>query len=238
MCNLPREYIDSFYLQSSTQLDQFIQFAQLFGYSELWISGFNKKPKEKGYPSLRVFLRLNLGENNETKEQLATILSKQRRNFSIISINCNTPDIAAWASQDNRVDLVTFPVLSFGKLMTRSVANLMLKFEKTLEISLASIYRLPERLYIPAFRQLAKALDITQKKHIPTVFNSGAKNIFEIRSPKELISLFQLVSNEIHPPLDGISDIPMELRKRNMVKISPDYVSPGIYRIYHNFEEE
>ena len=236
---MPREYVDSCFLTPPAQFEQYIQLAHVLGYSEIWVAGLDRNQKEKiSDIPLRVYLRLNLGEKNETKEQLAAILSAQRRNYPIISIYATTPDIAAWAAQDNRVDLITFPTLNFGRLMTRSIAKLMVKFEKLLEVNLAHIYQLPDRYLIPAFRQYLKALDIAYKKEVPVVFNSGARSLFEIRSPKELVFLAQVLSNETSPRLDEISRIPIELRTRNNLKISSDYVSPGVFRIQGGMEEE
>ena len=61
--------------------------------------------------------------------------------------------------------------------MSRSIAKLMAKFQKHLEIQLAELYSLPERQQIPALRQIRSALEIAIRKNIPILFNSGSRRL-------------------------------------------------------------
>jgi RNase P/RNase MRP subunit p30 len=210
--------------------------ANQLGFSELWISNPTKEVKKTinkyhDSSSIRIYERLDIGVNNESKEQITTILRYRRRTVPIIAVTCLTPEIAAWTAQDNRVDILKFPVLQIGKLMTRSIAKLMVKFEKKLEIPLSDLYGLPERQQIAAIRQIRFALGIAQKKGVPIIFSSGSSRAKQIRSPRELISLSQVLLEKSTLPLDSLSKIPQDLLKQNLLKILPNYILPGIFKI-------
>ncbi|MCK4849069.1 MAG: hypothetical protein KAT16_08600, partial [Candidatus Heimdallarchaeota archaeon] len=174
--------------------------------------------------------------------KIIPILRKQRRETALIAIKCYDPELTGWAAQDNRIDILSFPINQIGKLFTNSVAKLMIKFEKHLELSLANLYLSPERLQIQIIRQIKQAMDIAKKKNVPIIVNSGSASVNQLRSPWELISLFQTLTSSEDYQIDSLSKIPFKLVSKNNVKISSDYIAPGIFKVTENskqiFEEE
>ncbi len=248
---MPREFVDSLFIRTESQLESFILTANYLGFSELWISNPSKKIKNSinklnKSQSVRMHKRADIGGDSESKEQIITFLRQERRSVPIIAVKCLIPEITAWAAQDNRVDILKFPVFLIGKLLSRSTAKLMIKFGKHLEISLSELYCLPERQQIAAIRQIRSALQIAQLKSVPIIFSSGSTNISQMRSPRELISLSQILLEASVLPLDSLSKIPLKLLKQNLIKITPDYIVPGIFKmdnqlqsvINHTEEEE
>lgn len=233
---MPREFVDSINIKSETQLESCILIANQLGFSYLWISNPSKGMKKrinnhKKNSLLQIHERADIGANNESRDQIISFLRHQRRNVPIIAVKCLIPEITAWAAQDNRVDMLKFPIFQIGKLFTRSIAKLMLKFGKLLEVPLSELYCLPERQQIAALRQIRSALEIAQKKNVPILFNSGSSMVTQMRSPRELVSLGQILLEKLTIPLDSLSKIPQQLLKQNLLKITSNYISPGIYKI-------
>jgi RNase P/RNase MRP subunit p30 len=192
------------------------------------------KDKSQEKFQVQIITRLDIDSSQINRDKIINLLRKQRRKVPIISINCHDAEIASWAAQDNRVDILTFPINKIGKLFSRSIAKLMIKFPKFLEISLSNLYIISERHQIPAFRQVKQALKLAQQKNVPVIINSGSKNVDELRHPLELVSLaYQFFKD---PPVDSISTIPNKFVKENLLKISTDYISPGIYRVSSHYE--
>ncbi|MFX0122640.1 MAG: RNase P subunit p30 family protein [Candidatus Hodarchaeota archaeon] len=245
---MPRNYVDSCAPSFESQLPTFLHVAKQLGFTEIWISNPTEEEKKVlAQPSfinlMRMYERLDIGINDESKAQMISILRQQRREIPIIAVTCLTPELAAWAAQDNRVDIIKFPVFYMGKLMSRSIAKLMVKFNKYLEIQLAELYSLPERHQIPALRQIRSALKIATRKNVPILFSSGSKKPDQMRSPQELVSLAQMLVKNFGLSLDSLSSIPQQLIQKNLIKISPDYIAPGVFRISSplltaNIEEE
>lgn len=233
---MSREFVDSIRPNSELHLSAYLYIANQLGFSEIWVSNPTEKENKTYYqdpfPSLvRVFPRLDIGLNQETKKDLITILQQKRRNYPIIAVTCFKPEIAAWAAQDNRVDILNFPIFQAAQLMTRSVAKLMVKFGKHLEIALSDIYTLPTRHQISALRHTQSALEIASQKKVPIIFNSGSKTPSHMRSPRELAALGQLISLTPTLTLDQLSLFPRNLIKRNLLKISPNYIAPGVFKV-------
>lgn len=233
---MPRDFIDSLFIKTESQLESFILTAKYLGFSELWISNPTKKinnsiNKLTKSHSVRMYKRADIGADNESKEQIIALLRQKRRSVPIIAVTCLIPEIAAWAAQDNRIDILKFPVFQIGKLLSRSTAKLMIKFDKYLEISLSELYCLPERQQIAVIRQIRSALQIAQRKSVPIIFSSGSSKISQMRSPRELISLAQILLGTAVLPLDSLSKIPLKLLKQNLIKVTPDYIVPGIFKM-------
>lgn len=246
MKDIPRNFVDSFFPHQS-QLSTFLHIAIHFGFTEIWISNPTREEKKQMIQSslsspISMYERLDLGLNNESKTQMTSLLSHKRREVPIIAVTCLSPDLTAWAAQDNRVDILRFPIFQTGKLMTRSIAKLMVKFEKCLEIQLCELYSLPERQQIPALRQIRSAVEIAIRKKVPILISSGSTRPDQMRSPRELVSLSQMILGNFTLSLNSLSTVPQQLVKKNLTKISPDYIAPGVFKItseaLQSFDEE
>ncbi|UCG03643.1 MAG: hypothetical protein JSW11_06575 [Candidatus Heimdallarchaeota archaeon] len=240
---MPRNFVDSLLPSQESQFSTFLRTAFQLGFTEIWISNPTKEKKvqmtQSTFASLiNIHERLDIGLNNESKTQMTSLLSHKRREIPIIAVTCLSPDLTAWAAQDNRVDILKFPVFQTGKLMTRSIAKLMVKFEKCLEIQLCELYSLPERQQIPALRQIRSAVKIAIRKNVPILFSSGSTRPDQMRSPRELASLGEMLLKNSILSLNSISTIPRLLLERNLLKTSPDYIAPGVFRISSRLTSE
>ncbi|MFX1504598.1 MAG: RNase P subunit p30 family protein [Promethearchaeota archaeon] len=236
MKEIPRNFVDSLIPCQESQLSTFVHIAIHLGFTEIWISNPTKEEKKEMIHSsfsslISMHERLDIGLNNESKAQMTSLLSHKRRDFPIIAVTCANPDLTAWAAQDNRVDILRFPLFQTGKLMTRSIAKLMVKFEKCLEIQLCELYSLPERQQIPALRQIRSAVEIAIRKKVPIIVSSGSTRPEQMRAPRELASLSQMLLDDSVLSLNSLSIIPQQLVKRNLKKINQDYIAPGVFKI-------
>jgi len=231
---MPRRFVDYIASDMVSDLRVMVETNLLFGYSQVWIGSHHfphnvdvSKLMEE-YP-IEIITRLDIDGKGLAKNQIIPILRKQRRNTPLIAIKCYDAELTGWAAQDNRVDILSFPINQIGKLFTNSVAKLMIKFEKYLELSLAHLYLLPENARIQAVRQIKQAMNIANKKNVLMIINSGSTSVSQLRSPWDLISLAQTLSNTSQ--IDSLSKIPINLVLKNKVKISSDYIAPGIFKI-------
>jgi RNase P/RNase MRP subunit p30 len=233
---LPRRFVDYIVPENFSDLRSMLEIDLLLGYSQVWI-GYDQLPHNadiskliEEYP-IEIITRLDIDGEAKTKNQIITILRKQRRNTTLIAIKCYDPELTGWAAQDNRVDILKFPINQIGKLFTNSVAKLMIKFDKHLELSLANVYLSPEKFQIQIVRQIKQAMAIASRKKVSIIINSGSARINHLRSPWELISLIETISSSKVSQIDSLSKIPDKLVSKNKVKISSDYIAPGVFRV-------
>ena len=88
-----------------------------------------------------------------------------------------------------------------------------------------------ERTQIPFIRHIQQVTKLAKKKKVPILVNSGSMNIAQLKPPWELASLAQILLEENTIPLDSLSRIPNQLATQNKLKISSDYLAPGVYRV-------
>ena len=233
---MSRRFVDYITPTNETDLRSMIETCFVFDYSQVWIGSHksifdNEISRLLEEHPIEIVKRLDIDGIDQTKNQIIPILRKKRRNTPLIAIKCYDSDLTGWAAQDNRIDILTFPIHQIGKLFTNSVAKLMIRFDKHLELSLRNLYLIPEKFQIQAVRQAKQAMIIAEKKQVPLIFNSGSTSIKQLRSPWELVSLTQTImpSKDIH--IDSLSKIPYKLVSKNQVKISPDYIAPGVFKV-------
>ena len=230
---MPRRYVDYIVPEDSHSLAEMLEVGSLLGYSQIWVdyTRINQENQQQLLSDrIEIIPRLNIDQQDGTKDKIISILRKKRRKIPIIAITCYDSEITSWAAQDNRIDIVNFPLPLIGRLFTRSIAKLMIKFNKKLELSLVDLYNVPERHQIPILRHLQQALNIAVTKKVPLIFNTGSKTKFELKAPLDLAALAQhLLPPQINA-VDAISYIPFKLSQENLVKTSEDYISPGVYK--------
>lgn len=228
---------------SETELLTCVKLVRAFNFSVIWLSNlptslFDQIKKNYQTKNFLIYPRLDLDTRKENKEDIVHLLRQNRRKYPIIGIECTTPDIAAWAAQDNRIDILKFPVLQFNKLFSLSVGNLMQKFNKFLEVPLSTLYASSERIYIPIIRETRFALSRAVKKGIPIIFNSSGSKPTDQRNPLELAALGHILCLDSQKALDGISTIPNTLLEHNLKKIDSNYIMPGVFRFNIDQNEE
>ncbi|MHA2176400.1 MAG: RNase P subunit p30 family protein [Candidatus Hodarchaeales archaeon] len=230
---MPRKYVDYIIPEDPHSLTEMLEVGALLGFSQFWVDYRRVKQKNQlDQLSNRIGIvpRLDIDQQDVTKDKIIPILRQQRRRIPIIAIKCYDSEISSWAAQDNRIDILSFPLQLIGRLFTRSVAKLMIKFSKNLEISLVDLYNVPERQQIPTLRHLQQVLKIAVLKKVPIIFNSGSRTKFDLKAPLDLTALVQHLLPSQSNVIDTLSRTPFQLTQENLIKISEDYISPGVYK--------
>ncbi|MHA2238929.1 MAG: RNase P subunit p30 family protein [Candidatus Hodarchaeales archaeon] len=210
---MPRKYVDYIIPEDSSSIAEMLEVGALLGFSQFWVDYKSvNQDNQLDHLSNRIEIvsRLDIDQQDVTKNKIIPILRQQRRRIPIIAIKCYDSEISSWAAQDNRIDILNFPLQSIGRLFTRSVAKLMIKFKKNLEISLVDLYNIPERQQIPTLRHLQQALKIAVKKQVPIIFNSGSKTKFDLKAPLDLAALAEYLLFSQTNTIDTIAEFHLD----------------------------
>jgi RNase P/RNase MRP subunit p30 len=79
--------------------------------------------------------------------------------------------------------------------------------------------------------KIRRELAIADKKDIPIIFSSNAKNFLEMRDPRALIAILDLFDIDEDTAKSMISTTPLKMIIRNRKKLSREFVLPGVRRI-------
>lgn len=164
-----------------------------------------------------------------TARELIYNLRRLRRKFEIISVLCESKEVARQAAKDRRVDLLTFPSLSFRKrFFDRAEAELASNSLASLEIGMKPLLVLEGLPRIKHLSTLRREAATAQEFHVPIVISSGVSDELFLRKPRELAALASLFDLDKTSALDAISKNPSAIVKRNREKLSASFIAPGI----------
>jgi len=171
--------------------------------------------------------RVDLAPKN-THELLAS-LRRLRRKFEVVAVLCTSKPIARQAAKDRRVDVLSFPVdKPRNRFFDRAEAELASESLTSLEIDIAPLLLLEGFLRIRLISSLRREVAIAKSFHVPVVISSGATDDYLLRRPHDYSALATLFDMDSSLAFSAISKIPQGIVERNRLKLSPDFVAPGL----------
>jgi len=171
--------------------------------------------------------RTNLSPRNSN--ELLYDLRQYRRKFEIISVRCNTKDVARQAAKDRRVDLLQFSVTNLRqRFFDEQEAELSSQALSSLEIELAPMLQLTSFSRIRLISRLRREAAIAQRAKVPIILSSGATTEAFMRGPHDYASLTTLFDLPMFSALKALTETPLFMVERNRLKLSPYHVAPGI----------
>ena len=164
-----------------------------------------------------------------TPKELTYYLRRLRRKFEIISVICETKEVARQAAKDRRVDLLNFPSFDFRRrFFDRAEAELAHKSVAALEIDINPLLTLEGPARVRLLSSLRRETATAQKFGVPIVISSGISDEILMRKPRELAALASLFGLNETSGIEAVSKNPLAIVKRNREKLSPKFVAPGI----------
>jgi len=171
--------------------------------------------------------RIDLTPRN-THELLAS-LRRLRRKFEVVSVLCTSKPIARQAAKDRRVDVLSFSFTKTrNRFFDRAEAELASESSSSLEIDMAPLLSLEGFLRIRLISSLRREVAIAKSFRVPVVISSGTTNHYLLRSPHDYSALAMLFDMDSSLALSALSDTPLRIVERNRLKLSPDFVAPGL----------
>lgn len=211
------------YISDSTSLDSFAKVAMKIG-----LAGFATQidsgmiTKEDGLSILKRADVVGRGLNTVKKQT-----TKIRPQAMIVAIPLTTVEIANWAAEDSRVDLLTLDP-SRTHQIRESTARLAASSGTCLEIQFTPLLDsigLNRSKIIKAYRE---AIETAADVGMPVVFSSGARHPLNMRSAMAMRHIGMLLGLDSKSAETAVSKTPFEILERNQRRLSPDFVGEGI----------
>lgn len=193
-----------------------IEMASKLGFSYICFADFNnfsfnkiQEFKQKNQSEVKLLTRIDIiGENTEeVKQRLRNI----RDHIDIIGVKCTKKAIFNWALQDSRIDILTFFDYANFELMTYEAARLASRNSRAIEIFVRPLIVNSGLNRSKQIRLLRKMVNNVIRAKTPFIITSGARSIYEMRAPKELIALLGLVDLPKELCIKAVSDNPMKI---------------------------
>ncbi|MBN1682387.1 hypothetical protein JW865_02405 [Candidatus Bathyarchaeota archaeon] len=210
---------------------QMVDLAEILGYSGVALAVDNNSKIFKIESKIDIITRLNL--SCTTQKQLLDSLNKYRKKFEIISVQSLTKEVARQAAKDHRVDILTFPrdpLLRKNVWLDYRVASLAGDSTCSYEINFFDLIN-KKILANSVLNIIKKEVLNAKKRKIPIILASGASEALEMREPKALTSILNLIDVSEEEAKKMITINPANIIKLNRMKLSSKFVQPGVRRV-------
>ena len=220
-----RKFVDLHIIPGASNVDSMLNQAVKLGFSAIGVSG--TKPKVDNIDTVS---RLDITPKNQ--EQLNNMLRNSRRKFEVISVICQNKNVARQAAKDNRVDIIKFPLDQNKRRavwLDHHQANLMKESGCSYEIDIRDLLIHDASTMENRLRRISRETHIASKADIPIIASSGAHKALEMREPKAIASILNLIEVDYEEALNMVSENPYSIIIKNRSKLSKSYIMPGVW---------
>jgi len=193
--------------------------AKHLGFTYVAVTSVNEVPEVdvKGHSvkGLKIVKRVII--DVEDKSEALSMIRKFRYKVQLISVKCNSLGLARFAARDRRVDILMLPKSFQLKFADKSEVRLALQGNTAVEISLKELIHSKNLSKILALYQ--RICLFARKVGVPIIISSGATNVYEMRSPHDMLSIALLLDIPLHYAQHCVSTFPVEIIERNIKKL-------------------
>lgn len=217
-------------------LQEIVEFAQKLGYTGIAICDTfeNKENIDKlkeAISKLETNTEVYAGAYIQAKNvpELKEMITKARENAMVVVVAGGNYNINRAACEDPRVDILAHPEL--GRIdsgldqvclacATRNNMAIQINFREILYS-----FRKP-RSYI--LNHITKNINLTNQYRTPVIISSGAKSIWDMRAPRELVSMANVLGLDLGKAFHGVTSVPQEIIQNNMKTLEGTKITDGV----------
>ena len=220
-------------------IEQIVEFAKKLGYSGIAIcdyyQGLEKLNELKNKISeIQTDLEIYPGVNIQAKDvsELKEIISKVREKVMLVIVSGGDYLINRAACEDPRVDILAHPELGRPdsgldepclELATQNNVAIQINFREILYT-----FRKP-RSYV--FNHIEKNIRLCDHFRTPMIICSGAQSVWDMRSPRELISIANVLGLDIGKSFLAITSIPQQIIEENKKTLEGTKITDGVEEV-------
>ena len=211
---------------TSKNLDSFVKMATKLGWTGFTTVLERDEPFETLESGMNLFTRADLPESGLRAAKRA--VKEARSSAAVVAIPLRGVDIANWAAEDERVDLLTLDKPNNECILRESTAKLAAVSGAALEIPIRPLLKsagLARSKVIKVFRENVHTA-VGAKMQV--ILSSGSRNVMSMRSPTAMRYAGLLLGMDWHYTKTAVHEGPQGIIDRNRKRLSPDFIEPGI----------
>ncbi len=160
---------------------------------------------------------------------LKRALEQVREQVVVIAVAGGDYDINRAACEDSRVDFLAHP--EFGRRdngLDEACLNAASKNNVAIEINFRELLGTYRKNRAIMLEKIGTNVRLCQELGVKMVVSSGAQSVWEIRDPRELVSIANILGMELATSFATVADIPSWIVERNKQKLAGKIVADGI----------
>jgi len=217
-------------------IEQIVDFAKKLGYAGIAIcdnyQGIEKMEELKNDISkIKTDLEVYLGVKIQAKNvnELKEILSKVREKVLIVAVSGGDFSINRAACEDPRVDILLHPESGrFDNGLDESCLELARQNNVAIEINFKEILNSFRKPRSYTLNHISQNIELCNHFKVPMIICSGAQSIWDMRSPRDLISIANVIGMDIGTAFLSMSSIPLEITNENKKTLEGKKITEGV----------
>ncbi len=229
-------HIESNLSSGENNIQEIVEFAQKLGYSGIAICDtFESKDKldelKEAIGKLQTNTEVYAGAYIQAKDvsELKEMITKAREKVMVIAVAGGNYNINRAACEDPRVDILAHP--ESGRIDS-GLDQVCLEFATRNNVAIQINFR--EILY--SFRKprsyvlnhIAKNINLTSHYRTPVIISSGAKSTWDMRAPRELVSMANVLGLDLGKAFHGVTSVPQEIVQNNKKTLEGTKITEGV----------
>jgi RNase P/RNase MRP subunit p30 len=170
---------------------------------------------------LEVARRINL--KPKSRNDLLRGLRRYRNQYEIVAVECSSFLVSRVAVRDRRVDIVYFPKTVRSNPFHARLANTC---RAALEINMSELISSPNS-GTSLFR-LRRDMETAVEASTTVIGSTGASKPFDLRSPRDVASILNLIGLPLRDALNATSTVPVSIVRRNRSRLDEPQLEQGV----------
>jgi RNase P/RNase MRP subunit p30 len=167
-----------------------------------------------------------------TKDELMRALSRNRRQYEVISVSSNDKDLLKWVAHDRRLDYISIDLLGKPSIVDNALCSLVKQNKKCFEIVLSSLLSSDnDKDFSSAIRIGKKIMRLVLSNNIPFVFTMCPQTPLQMRSGKQLRYITELLGVPFNKSKHAVFDRQLSTLVDNTIKLHENYVFEGVKEV-------
>lgn len=219
-----------------SSVEQIIEFAEKLGYSGIAIcdnfQGLEKLNELKNeIENIKTDLEVYLGVKIQAKNvnELKETLSKVREKVMIVAVSGGDYTINRTACEDSRVDILFHPEAGrFDNGLDEPCLHSATQNNVAIEINFREILNSFRKPRSYTLNHIEQNIALCNRFKTPMVICSGADSIWNMRTPRDLISIANVLGMDIGKAFLSMSSVPLEIINENKKTLEGTKITEGV----------
>lgn len=220
-------------------IEEIVRFAEKLGYSGIAICDTyqnNDKLNEmkdaikEVETNIEVYPGVYIQANDVS--ELKEIISKVRENVPVVVVAGGSYLINRAACEDSRVDILAHPEMRrIDSGLDQVCLEAATQNNVAIEINFREIlfsFRKP-RSYV--LNHVAKNIRLTDHYRTPVIVCSGAQSVWDMRAPRELVSIANVLGLDLGKAFLGATTVPQQIIEKNMKTLEGKRFGEGVEEV-------
>jgi ribonuclease P/MRP protein subunit RPP1 len=217
-------------------IQQMAEFAEKLGYSGIAICNTFEnieklKQLKEEISKVKSNIEIYLGVKIKAKDpqEMNEIVSKVREHVLIVIVAGGDYSINRAACENPRVDILAHPELKrIDNGLDEACLNSAAQNNVAIQVNLREIaitFRRP-RSYI--LNNVATNIRISEKLRAPLIICSGAQSVWDMRDPRELVAIANVLGLELGKAFNCVTNVPQSIIENNKKILEGRKITEGV----------